>query len=292
MAMTIGGKTPQSIEIGGKAVQSLAIGGEVVWSAGPAVDYFRLTPTSGNTRIVLHKQGSPADITLEYSTNDGLTWTTWSSANGDLIVTTNPSSPLLLRGDNNTLGSSSSNYYYFYANDPFEISGNIMTLLDSTGTLLSLSGKSYCFYKLFGGQSPNYVKIGDLKMPATTLAPYCYTYMFDSGTRITTCPSDLLPATTLAQGCYAFMFIGCLHLAKSPILPATALAVGSYSNMFNGCRELSEVTTYANNISANYCLQDWLKNVSGTGDFYLLGSANFPGGASGIPIGWTVHTSL
>jgi hypothetical protein len=62
--------------------------------------------------------------------------------------------------------------------------------------------------------------------------------------------------------------------------------------MFYGCTQLNNVTTYADNISATNCLNNWLSGVSATGDFYNLGSANPPSGSSGIPSGWTVHTSI
>ena len=39
-------------------------------------------------------------------------------------------------------------------------------------------------------------------------------------------------------------------------------------------------------------MKDWLNGVSATGDFYNLGGATYTTGTSGIPSGWTVHTSL
>jgi hypothetical protein len=70
------------------------------------------------------------------------------------------------------------------------------------------------------------------------------------------------------------------------------LAEYCYCEMFNDCTQLSSVTTYANDISATSCLTGWLNNVAATGDFYNLGSATYSSGSSGIPSGWTEHTSL
>jgi hypothetical protein len=55
---------------------------------------------------------------------------------------------------------------------------------------------------------------------------------------------------------------------------------------------INSITTYANDISATDCLFNWLSGVASTGDFYNLGGATYPTGTSGIPTGWTEHTSL
>lgn len=129
------------------------------------------------------------------------------------------------------------------------------------------------------------------ELPNTTKAPQgCYSDMFNGCTSLTTAPA--LPATTLAYYCYSGMFNGCTSLTTAPALPATALAQYCYREMFKGCTNLNKVTTYATNISASDCLNNWLKNTASTGDFYNLGGANYPSGSSGIPDGWTIHTSL
>lgn len=125
-------------------------------------------------------------------------------------------------------------------------------------------------------------------LPATTLADGCYGLMFYSS-RITTAPA--LPATVLARNCYESMFYGCASLTTAPVLPATTLVERCYASMFRRAR-VKSVTTYANDISANDCLNNWLDDVPATGDFYNLGGATYPSGVSGIPTGWTEHNSL
>ena len=73
---------------------------------------------------------------------------------------------------------------------------------------------------------------GDETAP-TTLADYCYNYMFFNCTSLTTAPS--LPATTLAVSCYGFMFGRCTSLTTAPSLPATTLEISCYRKMFDGC---------------------------------------------------------
>ena len=127
-------------------------------------------------------------------------------------------------------------------------------------------------------------------LPATTLAEGCYYYMFRGCSALTTAPA--LPATTMAKQCYSNMFQGCTSLTTAPALPATTLAQSCYDSMFQGCTNLNKVTTYAQDISAANSLNNWLNNTSATGDFYNLGGATYTSGASGIPTGWTEHTSL
>ena len=146
-----------------------------------------------------------------------------------------------------------------------------------------------CYAGMFSGCTS--LTTAPATLPATTLANYCYTYMFRGCTGLTTTPA--LPATTLASNCYSSMFGGCTSLTAAPVLPAKTLAIACYYGMFNGCTNLNEVTTYADDISASNCLNYWLNNVAASGDFYNLGSATYiVDSASGIPTGWTEHTSI
>ena len=111
-----------------------------------------------------------------------------------------------------------------------------------------------------------------------------FAYLFENCTSLTKAP--VLPATTLADSCYTYMFSGCQSLTKAPELPATALAQSCYSTMFYGCRSLKEVRISATTTSTS-ALNNWLNNVSATGDFYCDPNATiFPTGVSGIPANW------
>ena len=129
-------------------------------------------------------------------------------------------------------------------------------------------------------------------LPVTTLADGCYISMFRDCTALTTAPE--LPANgTLGNNVYKNMFSGCTSLTTAPVIYATVLrGYACCGEMFSGCTNLNNVTMYARNISGTDCLYNWLSGVSATGDFYNLGGATYPSGASGIPTGWTEHTSL
>jgi len=124
----------------------------------------------------------------------------------------------------------------------FTIQGNIMSLLfgDNFIGQTDLTGYDYAFNHFMSCVQANKydINIENLILPATTLAPYCYAYMFES--EITT-PIKILPATTLAEGCYQGMFSNCQKITELPVISATTLAPHCYERMFENCKKLSSV---------------------------------------------------
>ena len=157
------------------------------------------------------------------------------------------------------------------------------TLVDANNLVLPTNVADYCYYEMFYNCTS---LTTPPTLPATTMAVHCYDGMFYKCSMLTTAPA--LPATTLAQSCYYWMFGDCTSLTTAPELPATTLDVYCYGGMFSGCTSLNQVTTYANNISAGYCISNWLLNVAPTGTFYNNGTAVYGvDSPSGIPQGWT-----
>lgn len=107
-----------------------------------------------------------------------------------------------------------------------------------------------------------------------------------------TTPPKILPAMTLTDYCYANIFLHCTGLLEGPILPAQVLTSHCYDNLFNGCTSIKKIVCYATSGINSTNTGNWVKNVSSTGDFYKDANVSWPTGASGIPSGWTVHTSL
>ena len=143
---------------------------------------------------------------------------------------------------------------------------------------------SWCYSHMFYGCTN---LINAPKLPATTLTNYCYEQMFDGCTSLTQAPE--LPATTLANSCYSYMFQKCKNLTQAPELPAATLVKYCYIGMFWSCSKLNYVKCLATNISAEYCTDSWLYEVSTTGDFYTPAATNWTTGTNGIPSIWTRH---
>lgn len=169
------------------------------------------------------------DGTLEYST-DLSTWNTWG---GTEISSVN--SNLYLRGIGNTkITGNSENYrFLFTGTDALKIAceGNIENMLD--------------YETVSAGNHP-------------TMADYCYAYMFQGCTSLTSIPA--LPATTLATGCYNSMFADCTSLTSIPALPATTLVDLCYVYMFAGCTNIKLSTTQTGEYQTAYRIP-----TSGTG---------------------------
>ena len=133
-------------------------------------NYFRLTSREDGNEVAIVKNDSQADVTLEYSVNDGSSWIAYTIGTG---IPLNTNNFVLFRGNNNTFSQSSYNYYNVTATKTFNASGNIMSLLDKSCKLISLDGKNFVFYNLFNNNN-NLVDTSDLSLPATTLATSCY----------------------------------------------------------------------------------------------------------------------
>ena len=133
-----------------------------------------------------------------------------------------------------------------------------------------------------------------LKLPAETLAKYCYQDMFRTCINLQTAPE--LPATTLAEYCYSGMFYECTKLGTAPVLPAETLAAGCYQNMFYKCTSLTKVVLRATKDGYLQTATDgWLLNiVPSTSDgktrtLYKASDLSLTEGDNyGYPTGWTI----
>lgn len=192
---------------------------------------------------------------IEYSLDSGGTWNTLQSG-GDISIMADE--PVMFKASGLTptsykgIGS-----FVFY--DAVEVEGNVMSLVNGDDFESATTVSAYQFVSLFNDQYGYFMNAENLVLPATTLANYCYQYMF-RGSRITTAP--VLPATTLARGCYNTMFASCTYL--------------------------NSVTCLATDRSASQCTANWLSGVAANGTFTKAAGVTWPSGASGIPNGWTV----
>ena len=144
-------------------------------------------------------------------------------------------------------GSGCSRIKFTTANSPVDCTGDIRTLIDYENYAdVSTADAKFCslFYQ-------NTELRTAPKLPATTLANYCYREMFTYCTALTTAPE--LPAKTLAELCYCLMFSGCTALTTAPALPAETLAGSCYTGMFSGCTKLLKAPTLPAETLAGSC---------------------------------------
>ena len=279
--------------------------------------YLTFESLDDNNEIYL-STGLYHTLTVYISLDNGITWTEKEARNLNALTTLNRGEKMLIKGNNAAYASSASEYSHFQVTKPYNVYGNIMSLVygdnfigqtqlntsytfarlfagyityeDMWGTLISAENlilpatSSYSYYGLFDNESH---LTTPPKLTATTLASGCYRFMFSYCSGLTIAPE--LPATTLASGCYEGMFSYCTSLTTAPILPATTLASGCYLAMFYQCSSLNSIVCMATDISATDCTHLWVNRVSGTGTFTKNASMeNWTTGTSGIPSGWSV----
>ena len=299
---------------GGEPLKAIYSLGEKVWPVDQPVEFggLKFTALEAGT-IGMEHNGTNATTTKPYISysKDGVNWIEWDYTN----ITVVKDDFVYFKGVNNRISNSISDYSTFTSNGRFNASGNIMSLLygDDYEGKLDLSGKDYCFDKLF---YDCYGLITSPELPATTLSSYCYSYMFYGCTSLKSAPA--LPATTLSSNCYDGMFWSCGKITTAPALPATTLSNSCYSNMFRQCRittapELPATKLvskcydgmfmfcgYLNYIKANFTTKpstsytkDWLYGVEETGIFDANSSATWTTsisrGSSTVPAGWTIQ---
>ncbi len=242
------------------------------WVTTSSNNYLCFSAERNGSKIHLDKVGTPDDISLEYSTNDGQTWNdyTWdggTTTSSSGIVTTIGHTITLNKagtrriyfrakeGEKAKFSKDSDNYYKFVMTGSFNASGNIMSLLDRT--MQQTSVPSYAFYRLFYGCAA--LKTAP-KLPATELGTYCYRSMFNSCTQLANAPE--LPAVKLNTGCYREMFYQCKSLKEAPELPATTLASNCYNGMFQRCISLTEAPGLPATALKSSCYRNMFKGCT------------------------------
>ena len=286
-----------TIRLGDRNIVKIKIGDVVIWqkTTEPVVepDYFYIESLGdGNTVSVINQgNGSTTNVTptLEYS-KDKNTWNTitfdWTSGEHttELPVKLNTGEKMYFRNDTRKFSNNYNKYISFSSSVSSNVGGDIRTLSNYLDVDNETTPQSYMFYNLFYNNK-KIVDASNLRLPYTTLANGCYSFMFSDCSSLTTAPA--LPATSLENGCYQYMFCNCTSLTAAPALPATSLENGCYRYMFSGCTSLTSIIIYATS-TANESCGSWLGNVSPSGTVYNNGFLDLPkNSASGIPSGWT-----
>jgi hypothetical protein len=167
----------------------------------------------------------------------------------------------------------------------FNVSGNIMSLLDDTGFSELTTAPRFAFTELF--KSCAVVDASKLLLPATTLRDRSYDSMFKECVRLSGAPS-LERASSFGYYSCSEMFYGCTSLVFAPELPGEGVTLnGSYCfyGMFanTGVKMVKCLASPA----SYYSCSGWL-NANSTGTFYTLSTIQWLTKSSdGIPAKWT-----
>ena len=185
-------------------------------------DYLCFTAEEAGSTVAMAVNGTPTKGQAFETSTDRTNWSVFTPGT-TTITLANAGDKVYFRGNNTTVSESYDIYYQFVMSGKIVSSGNIMSLLDKTCQSTTISND------------------------------YCYYYMFNGCTSLTTAPA--LPATTLATGCYGNMFNGCTSLqiysssgtghTKAWRIPTSGSASSytSQSKMFYNCPGSYKTTT-------------------------------------------------
>ena len=219
---------------------------------------------------IWQSMGTDMITSISYSTDNGTTWVTTLNQDNKsehlvINVDANMGDKILWKGIATQTGFYDEEDYgdrvgsFFSSDCEFDAKGNVMSLLygdNFKGQNIIEEDNAFCylFRDYDGGNTCGIVNAKDLSLPATTLADYCYLYMFNGCTSLITAPK--LPATTLAVSYYDDMFNGCTSLVAAPELPATTLANDCYHSMFYNCTSLVTAPELPATTLAQSCYDD------------------------------------
>lgn len=241
-------------------------------------NYFRLTAEEDGTVFTM-KIGANVSTDLlsyiEYSIDEGESWTTTYNQDNTTVTITIPSidtnQSVIMRGSGRSLGyyyESNRDYTQIYSNDKkFSVSGLIMTLL--RGALADR----------------------DTRLDETT--EYSFKALLSS-TKVTHAHQLIMPPN-VTKDCFNQMFHNCKELVSSPLLQAQTLVHGCYKRMFSGCTQLNYVKMMALELTdltpvSDNATYQWLTSVSSNGTFDKNRYATWTTrGANGVPTNWTIN---
>lgn len=190
--LAVGNNEITNVMVGSTEISNAYIGNTLVWTRDFPKPWlcFEASVTQG-TSVSMTKVGSPSYTPrLEYSTN-GKNWSTFTPGStsvkiakqGDKVWFRAPS------GQSNTrMGTDQNNYWKFNPNGYVSISGDVTSVLQTDGNVLTL--QNYALTSLF--RQNYYIRdVSGIVIPATKVGNRSCSSMFRDCQSLSTAPSEL-----------------------------------------------------------------------------------------------------
>ena len=232
--------------------------------------WFYFEALEDGSTVSMTEYGSAPEVSISYSTDNGLTWSPFST-DGSTTITINTGEKVYFRGvnSNTSLSKDTSNYRKFNGFGKLSCGGRISSLLtdsDKPDKNLGID-RDYCFYSLFNGmnvledarslilpsgtgaksvfRSMFYscagLKYAPLKLDIYNSDQGCIS-MFENCSRLIQAPELL--ADVIGPFCYEWMFRSCTSLVNAPVMHATATYESGCYLMYYGCTSLKVVPDF------------------------------------------------
>lgn len=318
------------IMLGTTEAIAMYIGSMLIWQqeGGSVVhdyslDYFTIESLQDGNEIKMQRNKTPDNPVLEYSLDNGQTWTSITINGTKTFATINTEQKIIFKGTNRNFATAWDAYNYFTASKQFKVYGNIMSMFNGDNFKTNHEFDSSTAFNCTGLFRTTYlVDASNLILPALTLYESSYNGMFRGATNLVYGPK-ILPALDIPHDGYSSMFEGCTSLVEAPEILATTVSGNTaltrmfcmnrnskvtatmtkgpvlritnplaydnvYQQLFCGNGNITEVTMLADGTGQTFT--NWLNNVSSTGVVKLLSTATLASGANGLPSGWTTET--
>lgn len=282
--------------VGTDPVEKLYLGSELVWSASqpeptPPYEeqYFTVEAVSAGTVNFVKETDAVHDVVLDYSVDDGVSWTTFTSTTAGTQIQVAAGDKVLFKGINSgtgvyaspTIGTKGNTFSGTTAT--IKAYGNVMSLLYGDGFYSATTFQSGVD-RVLGALFENTTALTDASNLVLPVMDFnnntgCYAHMFLGCTSLTGVPA--LPATGLSVSCYAQMFEDCTSLTVAPELPATTLREDCYFRMFKGCTSLTTTPTELPALTTvGECYQEMFEGCTSLTDSPVLPAATVVTGGS------------
>lgn len=301
----------------------------VVTVSTSTIDYFRITNEySSNNEIWVYYNGykTTSRRNLEYSTDEGVTWTeiTTFRSNGttqsNRCATLSRGRSIIFRGDFTYGSSTGYNTIYFGPKQKYSVSGNLFTLtrrsVIEAGNKSSITSADLNEFAGLFAESTNLIDCSNLSINGITAVGQNGFYQtFKNCSSLTNTP-DFSRVRSVGVNGFGYAFYGCAlvnapnfsHVAsvdekgfdyaftacrRITVTPnfsrVRSVGANGFRYAFSGCYEISTIYAPSINEWNESDFSFWVNNVAATGTLYKPASLTIPTGKNGVPSGWTTQ---
>ena len=248
--------------IGSTAASAIYYGSQLIWPTTPpphdySQDYLTIVSTSNNNSIgwKCADQTQAGVKSISISTDNGTTWTQYTSTYAGTLLTTLNNGDKMLIKSTDFAGTSIQVPNSFTSTGSFNVEGTFMSIVYGDNFLnWSFIGNDTNFVGLFG-DCIYLVSAENLILSATTIRDFCYESLFNGCTSLIAAPE--LPATDVGSLSYAWMFCDCVALINPPVMPSTlTIHESTCEAMFKNCTSMTTSPSITFTNATQYAFQD------------------------------------